>query len=84
MNSEIDPGIDATFVLEAEIANAKISNSSTSTLQVSLQAINDNPLLTTFSSAASHVEWLDKDSSVTRIRWIEYPETSINGTSYNG
>jgi hypothetical protein len=85
VNTEIDPGTDATFVLEAEVSNAKISNSSTSTLQVSLQGINDTPKAFSVSSTTSHVEWLDKDNSTTtRFRWIDYPETSINGTSYNG
>lgn len=85
VNTEIDPGTDATIVLEAHVVNAKISNASTSTLQVSLQGINENPIETVFGSANSHVVWLDKDNSTTTIfNWIEYPDTSVNGTSYNG
>jgi hypothetical protein len=83
VNSEIDAGTDATFVLEATISNAKISSSSTSTLQVSLQNFN-SPYDSAFASANEHIEWLDKDSGATTVfNWIEYPETSINGTSYN-
>jgi hypothetical protein len=85
VNTEIDPGTDATIVLEAHVVNAKISNASTSTLQVSLQGINENPIETVFGSSNSHVVWLDKDNSTTTIfNWIEYPDTSVNGTSYNG
>jgi len=85
VNTEIDPGSDATFVLEASVTNAKISNSSTSTLQVSLQGFNDAQGAT-FASAGSHLDWLDKENSstITRFRWLEYGETSVNGTSYNG
>jgi hypothetical protein len=84
VNTEIDPGTDVTFVLEAEVANAKISNSATSTLQVSLQGF-DTQTASTFTSTTSHLVWLDKDNgNTTRFYWIEYPETSINGTSYNG
>ncbi len=84
VNTEIDPGSDATFVLEANVTNGKISNSSTSTLQVSLQGFTD-PLSSAFTSADSHISWLDKDNSTTTIlKWVEYPDTSINGTSYNG
>ncbi len=84
VNTQIDPGTDATFVLEAEVANAKISNSSTSTLQVSFQGF-DTSSATLVGSATSHLAWVDKDNSgTTTFLWIEYPETSINGTSYNG
>lgn len=84
VNTEIDPGTDATFVLQADVTNPKISNASSSTLQVSLQNF-DSINNTTFDSAASHIRWLDKDNvSSTPFLWIEYPETVINGTSYNG
>lgn len=84
VNTEIDPGTDATFVLEAEVVNAKISNSSTSTLQVSLQNFTDIGA-TGFGPSQSHMRWLDKDfGSSTSFLWIEYPETNINGTSYQG
>lgn len=88
VNTEIDSGSDATFVLEAEVVTGKISGSSTSTLQVSLSSITDNPKATVFGtgSGESHIAWADKDNaaSPTVFKWVEYPETSISGTSYNG
>ena len=83
VNTQIDPGSDVTFVLEASVTNAKISATSTSTLQVSLQGFTDQ-YATGFASSTSHLNWLDLDGSTTSFLWIEYPETSINGTSYNG
>ncbi len=85
VNTEIDTGTDATFVLQADISNAKISNGSTSTLQVSIQNFSDVGLATAFGSATSHLFWADKDTaSKTPFMWIEYPDTSVNGTSYSG
>ncbi len=85
VNTQIDPGTDATFVLEATVSNVKISNGSTSTLQVSLTNFSDNPYYSTFSSSTSHLNWLDKDNTdTTSFLWLEYPETSVNGTSYAG
>jgi hypothetical protein len=84
VNTEVEPGTDTTFVLEADVVNAKISNSSTSTLQVSLQNFAEISA-SAFSASQSHVRWLDKDNGTsTPFLWIEYPETSINGTSYQG
>ncbi len=84
VNTEVDPGSDVTFVLEANVTNGKISNSATSTLQVSLQGFTD-PMNATFSSSTSHLVWLDKDNGGTTLfKWVEYPDTSVNGTSYNG
>ncbi len=90
VNAEIEPGSDITFVLESDVSNGKISNSSTSTLQVSLQSITDDPKMTTFGTTAgnSHIAWNDKDNatltSASVFKWVEYPDTTVNGTSYNG
>ncbi len=87
VNTEIDPGTDTTFVLESEVVNGKISNSSTSTLQVSIQSYTDDPKATVFgtSNGNSHLVWNDKDNGGSTIfKWVEYPDTTINGTSYNG
>lgn len=85
VNTEIEPGTDVTFVLEADVVNGKISNSSTSTLQVSLQSFTENPKPLTFSVAGSHLAWNDKDNGGTTVfKWVEYPDTTVNGTSYNG
>lgn len=84
VNTELDPGTDATFVLSADVQNAKVSNSATSTLQVSISGF-ETPTLTTFGAAAGRIAWLDKDNSTTtKFFWVDYPSTSINGTSYNG
>ncbi len=90
VNAEIEPGSDITFVLEADVVNGKISNSSTSTLQVSLQSFTDDPKATAFgvTSGNSHLTWVDKDNatitSASVFKWVEYPDTTVNGTSYNG
>jgi hypothetical protein len=88
VNTEIDPGTDATFVLQADVVNGKISNSSTSTLQVSLQGFT-TPSAQSLHPDSAHLIWNDKDNgssanSTTFFRWIDYPDTSVNGTSYNG
>ena len=86
VNTQIEPGSDATFVLEATVLNAKVTNTATSTLQVSLSNF-DTRSASTFgtSSGNSRLKWFDKDNSTTTtFLWIEYPETSVNGTSYNG
>lgn len=87
VNTEIDPGSDTTFVLRADVQNGKVSNASTSTLQVSLQAYTDNPKYLVYgtTSGQSHIDWQDKDNGgATTFHWVEYPDTTINGTSYNG
>lgn len=84
VNTQIDPGSDATFVLEAQVANAKISNSSTSTLQVSLQGFTD-PGAAALHQNDAHIFWADLDNGgSTLFKWVESGDTFINGTSYNG
>ncbi len=80
--AEIDPGADATFVLEADVVNAMINNTSNSTLQVALQNFAAMSA-SSFSPSGSHILWFDRDivSSV-QFLWIEYPETIIRGTAY--
>ncbi len=84
VNTEIDPGSDTTFVLQADIVNAKVNNSLPSSLQVSLQRFSD-PTLSGMSTSQSHIRWLDKDNGGSQeFWWIEYPETktTINGPQY--
>jgi hypothetical protein len=82
VNTEIDSGSDATFVLEAEILNAKVSNTQSSSLQVSLDRFAD-PTLRGMALNLSHMRWLDKDFSASQgYWWVEYPDTVINGTRY--
>ena len=94
VNTEIDEGTDATFVLEADIANPnnQASAGGVSVLQVTLQEFDDLSA-TQFGaqgavSTRSHLQWIDKDQTNTYAAgnvflWIEYPETSIKSTSYN-
>lgn len=83
VNNEIDMGTDATFVLRADVLNAKINSSQTSTLQVSLQNFSDINLSGSFGPFSSHLTWQDKDNGgSTVLRWIEYLDTVINGTMY--
>ena len=82
VNTAVDSGQSATFVLEASVTNPQIS-SSNSNLQVS---ISDFSALsaTAFgvTTGQSHLQWLDKDTSTTVFNWIEYADTVINSTSY--
>lgn len=83
MNTQIDQGTDTTFVLEANVVNPRVSPSLTSTLQVSLTNFSDITA-SAFGEISSHLRWIDTDfSAATPLLWIDYPETSINGTSYN-
>ncbi len=84
VNTQIDPGADATFVLEAEVVNPKISNSSTSTLQVSIQSFSENPYETVFGASNTHLVWTDLENTGTVFKWLEFTETSVNGVSYSG
>ncbi len=86
VNTTIDQGTDQTFVLQMNITNPKESAISTSALQVSL--INfDSIALTALgpSAAESHFEWIDTDAGAsTPLRWVEYPDTTVKSTGYQG
>ncbi len=93
VNSTIDQGTDQTFVLQATVTNPKISSTSTSTLQV--QLINfDSSTLATFGAGGTntHFVWVDSDSSSigtgsttsSIFKWVEYPDTTVKSTSYQG
>ncbi len=91
VNTSIDQGTDQTFVIQANVTNAKVSSTSTSTLQVSLQNF-DNVSRTAFGpgSTQSHLIWIDQDSdslgsgttTTAAFTWVEYPETTVKSTSY--
>jgi hypothetical protein len=85
VQTSIDPGSDATFVLEANIQNPAVSRTLTSALVVSLDRFSD-PTLTGMASNLSHIRWIDKDAgpSVSQFWWIEYPETQVRSTQYIG
>ena len=81
VNTKLDSGANATFVLEGNITNAKVSGSSTSTLQAAIQDFTLNTY-SSFSATTSHIEWADQDTSTTLFNWVEYPETVVKSTSY--
>ena len=85
MNTEIDPGSSATFVLEGEVTDSNTSTNST--LQAELQKFDDKTRTTfgvTAGATISHIEWNDDDSagSDPEFTWVEYPETVVKSTSY--
>jgi hypothetical protein len=81
VNTRIDAGTDATFVLEADVDNPKVANTN-STLQVSLTSFS-TPFASAFGTAKSHLEWHDQDAvTSTKFFWMDYPETTVNSTSY--
>ncbi len=70
VNTEIDPGSDATFVLEANIVNPKINATLNSVLQVSLDV-------------GPNFVWVDHDSARdTVFAGTRLPDLIINGTQY--
>jgi hypothetical protein len=81
VNTKLSTGENATFVLEGNVTNAKVSSSANSTLQAAFQ---DFTLLTntTFTGTTSHVDWADQDTSTTQFKWIEFPDTVVKSTSY--
>jgi len=87
VSTEISAGADSTFVLQANVTNASVSASATSTLQVSMQNFDTKGKTSGYgvgaSSTYSYIYWTDKDSlSNVPFTWVEYPETVVNSTSY--
>jgi hypothetical protein len=81
VNSALDQGEDATFVLQMTVLNPKVAPTN-STLQVSLTHFAD-PTLASFGVDQSHIEWIDHDAGTSQhFFWIDYPETVVNSTSY--
>jgi len=81
LNTAIDSGQSATFILEADVTNPSISGSANSTLQVSLQSFTDVSE-NAFGPTDSHLNWLDVDTQTTEFFWVEYGDTVVNSTSY--
>ncbi|MDD4628738.1 MAG: hypothetical protein PHE68_05095, partial [Candidatus Peribacteraceae bacterium] len=89
VNTAIDQGGSITLVLRANVTtpNAAAGVGGTSLLQVSLNNFSD---VTKKSFGAitgeSRIQWQDKDSNATlqRFSWVEYPDTSVNSTKYDG
>ncbi|MBP9850537.1 MAG: hypothetical protein KBC47_02490 [Candidatus Peribacteraceae bacterium] len=70
VNTSIDAGTDTTFRVEWKVLNPKLLNSSTSLLQASLQLSDSN--------------WIRWSDGVSTFSTVEYPETVIQGTTYQG
>jgi hypothetical protein len=81
VNVKLDSGQNATFVLEGNITNAKVSSSANSTLQAALQDFTTYTA-STFTGTTSHIIWADMDTSTTVFTWVEYPDTVVKSTSY--
>lgn len=81
VNTKLDSGANATYVLEGNVTNAKISGSSTSTLQAAIQDFTLNTY-SSFAAASSHIWWVDQDTSSQSFFWVEYPDTVVKSTSY--
>lgn len=79
----IDQNTSQTFVLQGSVLNPRVSASQTSALQVSLQNFSDPALAGSLSIPTSHFGWQDTDAGNTNaFFWVEYPETTVNSTSY--
>ncbi len=82
ISTAINPNDSATFVLEGSITNPN-TGTNQSTLQVSLQNFN-TITNTTFSSATSHIQWLDQDTQIAIFNWVESDDVSVFSTTYRG
>jgi len=86
VNTAVNQGSSITLVLLANVtnSNAAAGGGGASILQVSL---NDFTSVTkkTFSPTTSRIQWQDKDSANTQLfNWVEYPDTAVNSTKYDG
>jgi hypothetical protein len=77
----LDSGESTTYVLEGSVTNPKANASNTSTLQVSIDTFTTMST-NSFGSSASHIHWLDEDTSSTSFYWVEFPDTVVKSTSY--
>lgn len=81
VNTVVDPGSTQTFVVQMNVINPKVNSAMNSVLQVSLSSF-DSMALGTYGYSASHVEWIDRDTSGTSFFWIEFPDTVVKSTAY--
>lgn len=87
IDTEIDEGEDITLALEGDVKQTNIAATSggVSTLNVSIN--NFNSITRTAFGVASgeaHLQWLDKDTTTKAFTWIEYPDSSVKSTTFNG
>jgi hypothetical protein len=88
VNTAVDQGSSITLVLLANVTNTNTAASSggSSILQVSLNEFTNitKKIFGTWPSR-SHIEWQDRDAASSQtFRWIEYPDTAVNSTTYHG
>ncbi len=82
INTSIDAGSSAIFVLEADVVNTQVSAGAPSTLQVSLGRFTDRTA-TSFGPDASHIRWVDDDNGNDAVfHWVEHAETTVNSTLF--
>jgi hypothetical protein len=88
VNTAIDQGSSITLVVLANVptTNFAASAGGCSILQVSLNDFsNVTKKAMGWNSGESRLSWNDKDSGATAsFKWIEYPESAINSTTYHG
>jgi len=86
VNTAINQGSSITLVLQANVTdpNEAAGAGGSSLLQVSLNDFS-NVTKKTFASSDSRIEWQDKDSVEDQLfNWIEYPDTAVTSTKYEG
>lgn len=83
VNTEIDQGTSATFVLQGNVTNPQVSSTLDSLLQVSFLQF-DSILASSFGPSGSHVRWLDRDSGdATAFLWMEHDTPVVSSTLYS-
>ena len=81
-DTEVDEGENGTFVLSASITNPSLNPAGSSVLQVSLE--NFNSIDSSFGVTGSHIRWKDDDQFTNAVfDWIDYPEATVQSTSYS-
>ncbi len=92
VNATIDQGTDQTFTLQGTVAS-KASTGTNPSLQVSLVNFDSVGNLTYgVTSSTSHFWWADSDGAASsaghttsaEFLWVEYDQTTVNSTSYQG
>lgn len=82
MDTQLESGESSTFVLEADIRNAKVYPNENSALQISFTNFSSMSLNGSFGVTGSHFQWVDKDTDASAWQWMESSETVVNSTSY--
>lgn len=81
VDTGIYPGGNTDIVLEASVINTTVNPALSSSLQVSIGNFTDINA-SAFGAAASHLKWMDTDTSSTSFYWVESGDTAIYSTQY--